>query len=96
MGGSCYGWTLRNAESMPHCSEPYLADPSVVFEGCGWGEVSSRGRRIFEGKSGRGKHVHHLVRCAGVEYARHNVRINAVSPGFVRTPRLNQRLDEAT
>jgi NAD(P)-dependent dehydrogenase (short-subunit alcohol dehydrogenase family) len=40
--------------------------------------------------------LHHLVRCAGVEYAPHNVRINAVSPGFVRTPRLNQRLDEST
>ena len=40
--------------------------------------------------------LHHLVRCAGAEYAPHNVRINAVSPGFVRTPRLNQRLDEAT
>lgn len=40
--------------------------------------------------------LHHLVRSAGVEYARHNIRINAVSPGFVRTPRLNQRLDEAT
>ncbi|MGU7785338.1 SDR family NAD(P)-dependent oxidoreductase [Burkholderia sp. PU8-34] len=40
--------------------------------------------------------LHHLVRCAGTEYAPHNVRINAVSPGFVRTPRLNQRLDEAT
>lgn len=40
--------------------------------------------------------LHHLVRAAAVEYARHNIRINAVSPGFVRTPRLNQRLDEAT
>jgi NAD(P)-dependent dehydrogenase (short-subunit alcohol dehydrogenase family) len=40
--------------------------------------------------------LHHLVRCAAVEYARHNVRINAVAPGFVRTPRLNQRLDAAT
>jgi NAD(P)-dependent dehydrogenase (short-subunit alcohol dehydrogenase family) len=40
--------------------------------------------------------LHHLVRCAGAEYAPYNVRINAVAPGFVRTPRLNQRLDEAT
>ncbi|MDW3688857.1 SDR family oxidoreductase [Cupriavidus sp. CV2] len=39
--------------------------------------------------------LHHLVRCAGAEYAPYNVRINAVSPGFVRTPRLNQRLGEA-
>lgn len=39
--------------------------------------------------------LHHLVRCAGAEYARYNVRINAVAPGFVHTPRLNQRLDSA-
>lgn len=39
--------------------------------------------------------LHHLVRCAGAEYAPHNVRINAVSPGFVKTPRLAQRLDDA-
>jgi NAD(P)-dependent dehydrogenase (short-subunit alcohol dehydrogenase family) len=37
--------------------------------------------------------LHHLVRCAGAEYARRKVRINAVAPGYVRTPRLNQRLD---
>lgn len=38
--------------------------------------------------------LHHLVRCAGAEYGRRQVRINAVAPGYVRTPRLNQRLDE--
>lgn len=40
--------------------------------------------------------LHHLVRCAGAEYGRRQVRINAIAPGYVRTPRLNQRLgDEA-
>ena len=36
--------------------------------------------------------LHHFVRGAGVEYAPRGVRVNAVSPGFVRTPRLNQML----
>jgi len=38
--------------------------------------------------------LHHLVRCAGAEYAPRGVRINAVAPGYVRTPRLNQRLSD--
>jgi len=38
--------------------------------------------------------LHHLVRCAGAEYARQGVRVNGVAPGYVRTPRLNVRLDE--
>jgi NAD(P)-dependent dehydrogenase (short-subunit alcohol dehydrogenase family) len=38
--------------------------------------------------------LHHLVRCAGAEYAPRGVRINAVAPGYVRTPRLNTRLSE--
>jgi NAD(P)-dependent dehydrogenase (short-subunit alcohol dehydrogenase family) len=38
--------------------------------------------------------LHHFVRGAGAEYAPRGVRVNAVSPGFVRTPRLNQMLGE--
>jgi NAD(P)-dependent dehydrogenase (short-subunit alcohol dehydrogenase family) len=38
--------------------------------------------------------LHHLVRCAGAEYAPRKVRVNGVAPGYVRTPRLNVRLDE--
>jgi NAD(P)-dependent dehydrogenase (short-subunit alcohol dehydrogenase family) len=33
---------------------------------------------------------HHLVRSAALEYAKQRLRINAVSPGFTRTPRLLQ------
>lgn len=40
--------------------------------------------------------LHHFVRGAGAEYAPRGVRVNAVSPGFVRTPRFDQMLgDEA-
>jgi NAD(P)-dependent dehydrogenase (short-subunit alcohol dehydrogenase family) len=32
--------------------------------------------------------LHHLVRVAAVEFGPHKIRVNAVSPGVVRTPRL--------
>jgi NAD(P)-dependent dehydrogenase (short-subunit alcohol dehydrogenase family) len=40
--------------------------------------------------------LHHLVRCVSIEMARDRVRINAVAPGFVRTPRLEQMLNAET
>jgi NAD(P)-dependent dehydrogenase (short-subunit alcohol dehydrogenase family) len=38
--------------------------------------------------------LHHLVRSYSLECARDGVRINAVAPGFIRTPRLNRMLNE--
>jgi NAD(P)-dependent dehydrogenase (short-subunit alcohol dehydrogenase family) len=38
--------------------------------------------------------LHHLVRSYSLECANGGVRINAVAPGFVRTPRLNRMLSE--
>ena len=32
--------------------------------------------------------LHHLVRVAAVEFGPHKIRVNAVAPGVVRTPRL--------
>jgi len=37
--------------------------------------------------------LHHLVRSASIELSGDRVRINAVAPGFVRTPRLVGRID---
>jgi len=39
--------------------------------------------------------LHHLVRCAAHELGPSNVRVNAVAPGFVRTPRLLTKLTES-
>lgn len=40
--------------------------------------------------------LHHLVRLAALEFGPSQVRVNAIAPGFVRTPRLNARMPQYT
>jgi len=64
---------------------------SMAFVGSMGGERAVPNQTAYSSSKAA---LHHLVRCAGAEYAPRKVRINAVAPGYVRTPRLNQRLSE--
>lgn len=78
---------LTMQESLPHLDR----DSSLVF-------VSSlAGHRICENQTVYGAAkaaLDQLVRGAAVEFGSRGIRVNAVAPGFVRTPRLNAALSE--
>ena len=64
---------------------------TMVFVGSISGEVSVASQAAYGTAKAA---LHHLVRCSAHEFGPSGVRINAVAPGFVRTPRLLQRLGE--
>jgi NAD(P)-dependent dehydrogenase (short-subunit alcohol dehydrogenase family) len=78
---------LTMQEALPHLDH----DSSLVF-------VSSlAGQKVCDNETVYGAAkaaLDHLVRGAAVEFAPKGIRVNAVSPGFVRTPRLNAALNE--
>ncbi len=62
---------------------------SMVFVG------SMAGDRVVPNQAAYGSAkaaLHHLVRCAAVEFGPGRVRVNAIAPGFIRTPRLVEML----
>jgi NAD(P)-dependent dehydrogenase (short-subunit alcohol dehydrogenase family) len=64
---------------------------SMVFVGSISGLVSVAKQAAYGAAKAA---LHHLVRCAAHELGNRGVRVNAVAPGFVRTPRLLSRLSE--
>ena len=64
---------------------------AIVCVGSISGLASVRGQAAYGAAKAA---LHHLVACAARELAPRGVRVNAVAPGFVRTPRLESRLDE--
>jgi NAD(P)-dependent dehydrogenase (short-subunit alcohol dehydrogenase family) len=83
---------LRHAFLAIQLGSKYLSShSSIVF-------VSSiSGERSFHNQSSYGvakAALNHLVHCAAHEYGPKGIRINAVAPGFVKTPRLLAALPE--
>ena len=69
-----------------------LGGGAMTFVGSISGLRSVPGQAIYGAAKAA---LHHLVRCAAHEFGPSGVRVNAVAPSFVRTPRLEARLDEA-
>ncbi len=64
---------------------------SLVFVGSMSGTMSIPKQGIYGAAKAA---LHHLVACAAVELGPRNIRVNAVAPGFVRTPRLVAALSD--
>lgn len=62
---------------------------TMVFVGSIGGLVSVRQQAVYGSAKAA---LHHLVRCSAHELGPRGVRVNAVAPGFVRTPRLLKAL----
>jgi NAD(P)-dependent dehydrogenase (short-subunit alcohol dehydrogenase family) len=69
-----------------------LGGGTMTFVGSISGLQSVQGQALYGAAKAA---LHHLVRCAAHEFGPSGVRVNAVAPSFVRTPRLEARLDEA-
>jgi NAD(P)-dependent dehydrogenase (short-subunit alcohol dehydrogenase family) len=64
---------------------------TMVFVGSISGVVSVANQAMYGTAKAA---LHHLVRCAAHELGARQIRVNAIAPGFVRTPRLLERLSE--
>lgn len=65
---------------------------SITFVGSMAGLASIGGQSAYGSAKAA---LHHLVRCGANEFGRRQVRVNVVTPSFVRTPRLVERLNAA-
>jgi NAD(P)-dependent dehydrogenase (short-subunit alcohol dehydrogenase family) len=65
---------------------------SMVFIGSISGHVSVANQAAYGTAKAA---LHHLVRCSAHELGPAGIRVNAIAPGFVRTPRLLSRLSGA-
>ena len=87
-----FNLVLRHVYLTMQESLPYLDhDSSLVFVSSLAGHMVCENQSVYGAAKAA---LDHLVRGAAVEFGPKGVRVNAVAPGFVRTPRLNAALNE--
>ena len=87
-----FNLVLRHVYLTMQESLPYLDhDSSLVFVSSLAGHMVCENQAVYGAAKAA---LDHLVRGAAVEFGPKGVRVNAVAPGFVRTPRLNAALSE--
>jgi NAD(P)-dependent dehydrogenase (short-subunit alcohol dehydrogenase family) len=87
---------LRHAYLALRIGGAALADAgggSMVFVGSLSGNASIANQPAYGAAKAA---LHHLVRASAHELGPKNIRVNALAPGIVRTPRLVARLSDAT
>lgn len=90
-----YDMVLRHAFLAIQIGAPIIAangGGAMTFIGSISGIQSIAGQAIYCSAKAA---LHHLVRCAAHEFGPRGVRINAVAPGYTRTPRLVEKFDQA-
>jgi NAD(P)-dependent dehydrogenase (short-subunit alcohol dehydrogenase family) len=90
--GRQFDLVLRHVYLTMQESLPYLErDSSLVFVSSLAGQSVCENQAVYGAAKAA---LNQLVRGAAVEFGSKGVRVNAVAPGFVRTPRLNAALGE--
>lgn len=85
---------FRHAWLALQLGAPAIADSgggSIVFIGSTAGVASHSNQTLYGANKAA---LHHLARCAAVEYGPRGVRINTVAPGTTRTPRLQELIGD--
>ncbi|MDO9436551.1 SDR family NAD(P)-dependent oxidoreductase [Hydrogenophaga sp.] len=85
---------FRHAWLALQAGAPWLAEAgggSIVFIGSVAGVASFQGQALYGSFKAA---LHHLARCAAVEWGARGVRVNCVCPGTTRTARLNELIGD--
>jgi NAD(P)-dependent dehydrogenase (short-subunit alcohol dehydrogenase family) len=93
-----YEWqfdvVLRHAFLALQIGGPLVADGgggAITFVGSISGNACLPNEVVYSASKAA---LHHLARAAAVEFGPRGVRVNAIAPGFTRTPRLNKLVSD--